>query len=179
MYLYYNQATQCHLYKKEEPNYAQNISISLLKWFWENDARAMEIRCCSRQLRFRWGTLDVQVFFFSSFGVKELVIYSHNYFYHLKIVDIYSQLFCMVKLKHSGILLWKVCLNLVCQQRRTKDWCHSLQWRQACHCLWLCVSDSSGLQFHRDCWLLLTSCLDPHPWDSLVLVGGFQIPVLS
>ena len=157
-----HQTTPCCLYKKgdNEPNDAlNNTSINLLHlhWFWASHVGAMEIRCCSRLLRFRWcNTFWMCAFFFlKSFSVKELVTPSHNYFYHLKIVDIlqnYSHSsFAWWSKPHIKILIWAVCLNLVCHQGRTKDWswCHRLLWRWACHFLWLCVSDNWWLCFWR------------------------------
>lgn len=179
MYLYHSQATQRHLYKKAEPNYAQNISISL-NWFWANDARAMEIRCCSRLFRFRLCTLDVPVFFFWFFSVKELVIYSHNYLYNLKVIDIYSHSFLHGEAKahrdFSMSSLSKFCVSAKDNQRLVPQ---PVVKAGLSLPVALCFRELRASHSHRMCCWLLTSCLDPHPWDSLHLMGRFQMPVLS
>lgn len=101
----------------------------------------MEIICRSRLFRFRWCNtfwMSRWFLYYYYFSVKDLVIPPHNYFYHLKIIAIlqnYSHSsFAWWSKPHTEILIWAVCLNLVCRQGRTKDlsWCHSLQWRWTC-----------------------------------------------
>lgn len=132
------------------------ILVSVLTGFgqmrleqWKSDA----VPGCSDLGDVLW----MSMYFSSNLSVQKSLLCIHIFLSSKNSWHLFTQLFCMVKLKHTGILVWAVCLNLVCQQRRSKDWCHSLQWRQACGCLCLCVSDSSGLHVHRGyvagcCW---------------------------